>query len=338
MKLDFNHIQAAHCENGVTVGLLKNSGVKQITEPLAFGIGAGLFFVYIPFLKINNGPVIAFRSMPGLIFKRVCKALDIPIVRKKFSSKEAAEKFLNDCLAEGNPVGCQVGVYYLPYFPKEYRFHFNAHNLIVFGTEDGNYMVSDPVMEGTNIMSAYELERVRFAKGALAPNGQLYYPKESKPVTDEQMVSAIKSGIKRNVFNMISPLMGPVAGVNGITYTGKKIKKWRNKLGQKEAGSYLAQLVRMQEEIGTGGGGFRYIYGAFLQEAHAYIPNDDLLGISAQFTASGDLWREGAIQAAGIYKGRLGSQEDFNVMGDYLLQIAEIERKAFVALKNIKWQ
>ena len=87
MKLDFQHIQAAHCENGVTMSLLKNSGVQQITEPLAFGIGAGLFFVYIPLLKINNGPVIAFRSMPGLIFKRTCKALGISVVRKKFRSK-----------------------------------------------------------------------------------------------------------------------------------------------------------------------------------------------------------------------------------------------------------
>lgn len=338
MKLDFKHIQAAHCENGVTMSLLKNAGVKQITEPLAFGIGAGLFFVYIPLLKINNGPVIAFRTLPGLIFKRTCKALDIPVVRKKFRSKEAAEAFLNECLAAGHPVGCQVGVYYLPYFPKEYRFHFNAHNLIVYGTEDGNYMVSDPVMESTNIMTAYELERVRFAKGALAPNGQLYYPKETKTVIDDQIKKAIIKGIEKNVWNMISPFTGPIAGVNGIRYTGKKIKGWRDKLGLKDAGLYLAQLVRMQEEIGTGGGGFRYIYGAFLQEVHGYIPNDELLEISQSFTASGDLWRTAAVQASGIYKGRLGSQEDFNVMGDYLLEIAEIEKKAFTVLKNIKWQ
>lgn len=338
MKLDFEHIQAAHCENGVTMSLLKNSGVQQITEPLAFGIGAGLFFVYIPLLKINNGPVIAFRTLPGLIFKRTCKALDIPVVRKKFSSKEAAEAFLNECLAAGHPVGCQVGVYYLPYFPKEYRFHFNAHNLIVYGTEGGNYMVSDPVMESTNTMTGYELERVRFAKGALAPNGQLYYPKENKIITDDQIRRAIKGGIKKNVRNMISPFIGPIAGVNGIRFTGNKIKQWRNKLGLKQAGLYLAQLVRMQEEIGTGGGGFRYIYGAFLQEAHAYIPNDELLEVSKMFTASGDLWRTAAVQAAGIYKGRISSQEDFNIMGDYLLEIAEIEKRAFTALKNIKWQ
>jgi len=152
------------------------------------------------------------------------------------------------------------------------------------------------------------------------------------------MKKAIINGIKSNVFSMISPLMGPIAGVNGISYTGKKIKTWRDKLGQKEAGSYLAQLVRMQEEIGTGGGGFRYIYGAFLQEAHAYVANDELLEISNSFTASGDLWRTAAVQAAGIYKGRIVSQADFNVMGDYLLEISEIERKAFTALKNIRWQ
>lgn len=336
--LSFNHIQAAHCENGVTVSLLKNAGLTQITEPLAFGIGAGLFYVHIPFLKINNGPVIAFRIMPGLIFKRTCKALGIPVVRKKFSSKEAAEAFLQERLAEGRPVGCQVGVYYLPYFPKEYRFHFNAHNLIVYGTEDGNYLVSDPVMETTNVMTPYELERVRFAKGALAPNGQLYYPESNVSVTDEQIKKAIIKGIDKNVFQMISPWMGPIAGVNGIRYTAKRIKGWRDKLGQKQAGQYLAQLVRMQEEIGTGGGGFRYIYGAFLQEAHAYTGNDELLDISKKFTESGDLWREAAVHAAGIYKGRIGSQADFNQMGDYLLAVAEIEKQAFTALKNIKWR
>jgi hypothetical protein len=337
MELKFNHIQAAHCENGVTTSLLKNIGVTQITEPLAFGIGAGLFFVYIPFIKINNGPVIAFRTLPGLIFKRTCKALGIPVVREKFNSREKAEAFLNDRLAEGLPVGCQVGVYYLTYFPKEYRFHFNAHNLIVYGKKDDNYLISDPVMETVTTLTSYELERVRFAKGALAPKGQLYYPVEGKPVTNEQIKAGIKSGIEKNVRNMLN-IPGPITGVKGIAFSGNKIKKWRDKLGPKEAGLYLAQLVRMQEEIGTGGGGFRYIYAAFLQEAFAYHQMDELMEISQRFTTSGDLWRTAAVQAAGIYKGRIGSQEDFNTMGNYLIEIAEIEKQAFIALKNLKWR
>src|ERR1700710_2893507 len=162
----FEHHQAAHCESGVTSNLLRESSGGKITEPLAFGIGAGLFFAHIPFIKINNGPAIAFRTLPGFIFNRTCKSLGIPVVSKKFGSKQKAETYLNERLSEGTPVGCQVGVYYLPYFPKEYRFHFNAHNLVVYGKEGDNYMVSDPIMEGTNIMDSYQLERVRFAKGA----------------------------------------------------------------------------------------------------------------------------------------------------------------------------
>src|SRR5260221_14156190 len=120
MKIDFQHIQSAHCESGVTSSLLRQNSVKKITEPLAFGMGAGLFFVYVPLIKINNGPAIAFRTFPGLIFKRTCNSLGIKVIREKFSSKEKAEAFLLDSLNNGNVVGCQVGVYYLPYFPKEY--------------------------------------------------------------------------------------------------------------------------------------------------------------------------------------------------------------------------
>ncbi|MBS1933740.1 MAG: BtrH N-terminal domain-containing protein [Bacteroidetes bacterium] len=336
MKVDFEHLQSAHCENGVTTNLLKGVGVNQITEPLAFGIGSGLFFIYIPFLKINKGPAIAFRTQPGLIFNRTCKSLGIPVIRKKFSSKEEAQKVLDECLQSGRPVGCQVGVFYLTYFPKEYRFHFNAHNIIVFGKEEDNYLISDPVMETTTLLSSYELERVRFAKGALAPKGQLYYPKENRMVSQEQIKNAIKTGIKRNVRDMLY-IPGSIAGVSGIKYIGRKIKKWRDKLGLHDAGLYLAQLVRMQEEIGTGGGGFRYIYGAFLQQAHAYHPNDDLLEISKTFTKAGDMWRNAAIQSAGIYKGRLTTQADFNQLGDYLIEISEVEKEAFKSLSKIKW-
>ena len=336
MKYEFKHMQAAHCENGVTTNLLRTIGVDKITEPLAFGIGSGLFFVYLPFMKINNGPAIAFRTMPGLIFKRTCNALDIPVVRKKFSSKGSAEKYLMECLKIGQPVGCQVGVYYLSYFPKQYRFHFNAHNIIVYGKEGDNYLISDPVMENETTLSSYELERVRFAKGALAPRGQIYYPKVVKNINDAQIRKAIEIGIKRNVNHMLR-IPGGFAGIKGIVSTGKRIKQWRDKLGLQTAGLYLAQMVRMQEEIGTGGGGFRFIYAAFLQQSYNYYSNDTLLEVSKIFTQSGDMWRSAAVQAAGIYKGRIGSQADFNVMGDYLIEIAEAEKKAFQTLSKMNW-
>jgi len=122
MKLNFEHLQAAHCENGVTRNLLKHSGVDFITEPLAFGIGSGLFFIYIPLMKVNNGPAIAFRTQPGLIFKSVCKSLDIKVIRKKFSSTAEAQKALDECLKNGQPAVARLVFIILLIFQKNIAF------------------------------------------------------------------------------------------------------------------------------------------------------------------------------------------------------------------------
>lgn len=78
--LPYNHIQTAHCENGVGTGLLKHHGLEFMTEPLMFGLGSGIFYIHIPFLMINGGPAISYRSMPGWIFSRASKLLGNNIV------------------------------------------------------------------------------------------------------------------------------------------------------------------------------------------------------------------------------------------------------------------
>lgn len=332
---NFTHYQTAHCENGVTVGLLRKHGLEFMTEPLAFGIGSGLFYIDIPFLQINGGPAISFRTMPGSIFKRTCKALDVKVMRKKFRNQEMAMDFLDQRLAEGIEVGCQVGVFHLPYFPKEYRFHFNAHNLIAYEKVGNTYLVSDPVMETTTEISHDDLKKVRFAKGALAPKGQIYYPIGISSITDEQLREAIRRGIKRNCKDMLT-IPASMIGVKGIVHTSKKVRKWPQKLGVRRAALNLGQIVRMQEEIGTGGGGFRFLYAAFLEEAATILSNDQLIGISEQFTKAGDMWRDSAFQMSGIFKGRLTEQKDFDHCADLMVEISEVEKKAFQDLSKLK--
>lgn len=332
---EFKHIQTAHCENGVTVNLLREKGMDFLTEPLAFGLGSGLFYIHIPFLKVNGGPAISFRSMPGSIFKRTCKALNVQVERKKFKSKEAAQLLLDEKIDQGIHVGCQVGVFHLTYFPKEYRFHFNAHNLIVFGREGDNYLVSDPVMETTTLLGKRELEKVRFAQGALAPKGHMYYPVNVQSIDEATLRRGIVKGINRNVRDMLY-IPARVTGIKGIKHTASKVRKWRDQVGPRQAGLYLGQIVRMQEEIGTGGGGFRFIYAAFLEQASEIMGDDRLIGISEQFTKAGDLWRDSALQMAGIYKGRITEQKDFDAAADIMMEIAEVEKKAFLELSKLK--
>ncbi len=335
MEKAFEHLQAAHCENGVTTALLRHQGLDFMTEPLAFGMGSGLFYIQIPFLTVNNGPAISFRTMPGAIFSRTCKSLEVRILRKRFSAESTAERYLDQLIAKGIPVGCQVGVFHLPYFPVEYRFHFNAHNLIVFGKEADRYQVSDPVMEITTTLTRDELTKVRFAKGPLSPRGQAYFPVNTVPVTEDMIRMGIKRGIRRNVRDMLR-IPGGFAGVQGIRYTANRIRKWREKLGVRKAGLFLGQIVRMQEEIGTGGGGFRFLYGAFLEEAFGYIPDEGLLRLSEEFTKAGDMWRANAVKMAGVYRGRATEQADFDEIADRMEAIREVEKQAFRKLSELK--
>jgi hypothetical protein len=302
---------------------------------MVFGIGSGIFFIYMPFLKVNHAPVVSFRPMPGKIFKRTASRLGQKVYRKKFSNPQAAQAALDQTLFEQKiPVGLQVGVYHLSYFPPEYRFHFNAHNIVVFGKEGNEYLVSDPVMDFTTRLSEEELERVRFAKGVFAPHGQMYYPSDIHPVSEQQLKKAIAKGISASVRDMIR-IPGPIVGVSGIRFLSKHVRKWREKHGLRIASLYLGQLVRMQEEIGTGGGGFRFLYGAFLQQAAVIFLEDELRQVSEKITNAGDRWRDFAIQCSRIFKGTLTDQQDFNIAADMLLDIADLEKDAFTHLSKV---
>jgi hypothetical protein len=329
MQLDFKHHQSAHCENGVASNLLKDKGIN-ISEPMVFGIGSGLFFVYLPFIKVNHAPVVSYRPLPGMIFNKFAKRLGIKIKRTKFSSEASANKALEENLKNNIPTGLQVGVYNLTYFPDEYRFHFNAHNLVVYGKNDNQYLISDPVMEHVTTLSEEELNKVRFAKGAFAPRGQMYYPIHI-PV-EINYEKAIITAIKDTCRNMLAPI--PIIGVKGIKFVSRQIRKWPVKHGNKKANHYLAQLVRMQEEIGTGGGGFRFIYAAFLQEASVRLKNEELRKLSLEMTEIGDLWRDFAVQASRVYKNRSAQNDVYNMLADNLLDIANREEVFFKKLKK----
>jgi len=329
MTTDFKHHQAAHCENGVASNLLKHNGLN-ISEPMVFGIGSGLFFVYLPFIKVNHAPAISYRPLPGSIFGKVAKRLGIKIKRQKFSGSASAEKALQDNLNNNIPSGLQVGVYNLTYFPDDYRFHFNAHNLVVYGKEGDNYLISDPVMETVTTLTTEELDRVRFAKGAFAPKGQMYYPTHIPKELDFK--KAITKAIKATCRDMLAPV--PIVGVRGMRYVAGQIRKWPVKHGVRKANHYLAQIVRMQEEIGTGGGGFRFIYAAFLQEASVILENPQLKELSYEMTGIGDLWRDFAVEAARVYKKRSSKPDVYNMLADMLVDIANKEEVFFKKLRK----
>jgi hypothetical protein len=238
---------------------------------------------------------------------------------------------LDGLLEKAIPVGLQTGVYWLPYFPRALRFHFNAHNLVVYGKQGNEYLISDPVFPGPVRCDAEDLARARFASGALAPKGKMYFLSQV-PVQLERR-PLIEKGIQ-SVCKMMLDSPFPLIGVKGIRFMAGRLAKWPKRLGGERAALHLGHIVRMQEEIGTGGAGFRFMYAAFLQESGNELGDQSLIDCAAALTAAGDGWRQFAVMAARICKDRSRPEDTYIAMAEQLLECAQLEEDVFRQLKH----
>lgn len=325
---EFVHSQSAHCESGVCSNLLSHKGL-HISEAMAFGIGGGLFFGYFPFVRIHGLPLVTYRAAACGILKRFAALPGFSLYQKQFRDQTSAGAELDAALTRSIPVGLQAGVFWLPYFPKALRFHFNAHNLVVYGKEGNEYLVSDPVFPDPVRCSVKDLTRARFASGTLAPKGKMYY--FQRVPTDIDYAKAIKNGIRFVCRMMLSPV--PFVGVHGIRFLAGRIEKWPEKLGEKNTILHLGHVVRMQEEIGTGGGGFRFMYAAFLQESAEKLDAPYLKESAELFTRAGDMWRQFAVIAARCCKDRMQEGDSYKAMSDKLRECAALEQQAYTGLR-----
>jgi len=123
-------------------------------------------------------------------------------------------------------------------------------------------------------------------------------------------------------------------GAKGIAYLAKRMRKWERLYGERGAAMNLAQVIRMLEEIGTGGAGFRFMYAAFLQEASEFLNKPEWNQLSMELTEVGDLWRDFSYHAARFFKKREGIILSYNDIADKLEVISARETEVFRKLEN----
>lgn len=325
----FPHQQSAHCESGVMAAVARTAG-QPLSEAMAFGLSGALGFAYLPFIKLSGLPLIAYRMPPGAIIRGLAKALGMKVHFETFRSPRKAEQRLNELLDGGQVVGLQTSVFWLPYFPRDMRFHFNAHNLLVYGRDGDDYLISDPVFEHPVRCARADLERARFAKGALAPKGRLYYTDQLAVPPDWEKVGL--KAIRRVCRIMLQPLM-PIAGVKGIRTLAKAVGRLPSSGDTRHSLLFIGHIIRMQEEIGTGGAGFRFLFAAFLQELAPLVQRPALAAAAEKMLLIGDEWREFALAVAMMVRGR--KPLDTQALAQQLLQLAEREKAFFVELNTV---
>lgn len=326
---EFQHAQASHCESGVMSTMLRHHGLA-ISEPMAFGLSAALSFAYLPIVRINGLPLVAYRMPPKWIIKGLQKPLGLKMRFETFRRPTDGVRRLDQLLADSQVVGLQTSVYWLTYLPEDLRFHFNAHNILAFGkADDGSYRISDPVAEMAVTCPPDALQRARFAKGVLAPKGLIYYPvgKPSEPDWTKVLPKAI---VKTTRIMLDSPL--PIIGVRGIRRLAAAIEKLDTQADAQHSKLFIGQVVRMQEEIGTGGGGFRFIYASFLQESAELLARPVLNELADTLIDIGDEWREFALATARMIRDRDPLQPP--LLAERLRHLADREKQFFRDLRR----
>lgn len=328
---NFPHQHTAHCESGVMSTLLKSQGI-ELNEAMVFGLASALTFVYLPIIKVSGMPLISYRMPPRSIIKKVSKMLNVRLKMQKFASETAGMNALDQALTQNKLVGLQTSVFWLPYFPPEMRFHFNAHNLLVYGKEQDEYLISDPVFETVQRCATKDLQKARFAKGALAAKGLMYYFEQTPDFSQIDLLALVRKAIRKQAKQMLAPLF--FVGVKGIRTVAKSIENLTAcKKGEKYNKLYLGHIVRMQEEIGTGGAGFRYLYAYFLEQAAEICQEPKFKQAFEQMTEIGDQWREFASLC--VKQCRKPTQEGYREVAEFLKGIAEQETKLWKFLKEI---
>jgi hypothetical protein len=330
VAIAFTHRRASHCESGVMSSLLHHHGLP-LSEPMAFGLASALAFAYLPCVRINGQPLIAFRMPPRAIVKGLQRGLGLGIRFETFSSPASGTARLDTLLDAGKLVGLQAGIFWLPYFPPDLRFHFNAHNLLVYGRDGDDYLVSDPVAEAPARCARKDLEKARFAKGVLAPRGLLYYLTSQPSAPDWARLGTRALARTANIM-LRTPL--PLIGVRGIEMLARRVGRLPLDGGGDRARLYIGHIVRMQEEIGTGGAGFRFMYATFLQELAGKTGYTALNALATRLVEIGDRWQEFAVAAARMIRRRDALTPP--ALAEHLRAIARDERLFFQELHRVQ--
>jgi hypothetical protein len=331
-SVEYRHMQGGHCESSAVSSIITNYGM-DLSEPMAFGISSSLMFVYLPFIKIWGLPLVSYRVKPRNIINGVQKTLGIRFFTKTYDDQDQAMRELDELLDQKKPVGLQVSASFLGYFNQMFNMPFNGHTTILYGREGDEYLVSDPIFDRTTRATRDQVRQARFAIGQNAPRGFIFYPEYFPETIDYR--KAIRKAVNKTVTMMLQPMF-PYVGVKAIYTMVKKIKSLNTCPDKKYVRKLLGNIVRFQEEVGTGGGGFRFIYAAFLKEASELLNMPALLDASRKMVEVGDLWRQAALSCAGIIKGR---DDTYNTLpiAEAFRKCADAEKEMYLTLKKIKW-
>ncbi len=312
----------AHCETTALGVLLRHEGV-DLSEPMLFGLGAGLSFVYWDGKGLDF-PFLGGRVRPFELTRNLAARLGLELDVRETGSARRAWQNVADGLAAGRPVGLQLDSYHLEYFTS--KAHFGGHVVAMVGHDAQDARLVDTAQQGGAVTTSLaSLAAARAERGPMTARNRSFTLARRGPVPEPRELLAPALADCARAF-----LHPPIAnlGHRGIGKAAALVPGWLARAT--DPGRQLPQAARMMELAGTGGALFRNLYRDFLGECADLLDDGRVRAARDGYAEAAAGWTEvaGLVAAAG----ETGDPADLARAGALLTDLARLEREAMAEL------
>lgn len=323
--IDVDARATQHCETTALGVLLRHQGI-DLSEPMIFGLGSGLSFVYWD-SKTMGFPFLGGRVRPFELTRNLAATLGLELQVQETASARRAWQNVVTPLDAGQPVGLQLDSYHLDYFTS--KVHFGGHVVAMYGYDDRDaYLVDTYQQGGTVSTSLTSLARARAARGPMTAKHRSFTltAPPGLPAPQDRIVPAITACADAFLHPPIANL-----GHRGIEKAGKLVRTWLQRADDPQRD--LPQAALLMEKAGTGGALFRTLYRDFLAECTDLLDSGPLRTGHGLYAEAATLWTE--VAALITQAGASGDAQCLVQAGAVLRDLARIEREAMQALSRL---
>jgi hypothetical protein len=291
-----------HCETTADGVLLAHAGL-ELSEPMLFGLGGGLSFVYWD-SKQQEQPFLGGRVKPFELTRNLTRRLGLDLHDQETASPRKAWDAVRASLDDGIPVGLQLDSHDLEYFGS--RVHFAGHVVALYGYDgERAYLVDTAQQGGAVTTSLASLAAARAARGPMSARHRSFTIAVPGAGHDaqERLATAVLPAIADCAAAFLEPPIANIGG-RGILTAAKRIPSWLDRVA--EPSRDLPLIASLMERGGTGGALFRNLYRDFLSECLGLVGDGEAADRVARgrelFAESAALWTEVAalIEEAGV--------------------------------------
>lgn len=253
------HVPGHHCGSTALRNLLGFHGV-QISEEMAFGLGAGACFYYLAL--DDASPTRWFNGRTARLEEEFRDLTGAALEMRTFAPGDGgAWEAVRQEVDAGRPALLLTDLYYLDHYGNS--AHFPGHAVVLAGYDDELAYLSDTGFEQLQETRLENLDRARHSSHPAYPlAGHMFTV--SGTVDAGQLEAAVPAAIARAAKEMLDPTWGEFAGLPAVRRLAAEAGSWPEAT---EDWQWCARFAyQVIERRGTGGGAFRPMYARFLAE------------------------------------------------------------------------